>query len=234
MIKVVYNNNAIKNLLLHKSFLFESIYVFNINKRIIDLIVIAKIRNIKLKYCNFKYKFSYLLKKYNIVAKLKKIPVIININEFIKKKNLKILILYNIKDPHNLAACIRNAEVFNVDLVVLTYKFSKSINILIDNISQGSKFFIPIYFCNNLKNFLIFLKKNNIIIISLSIDSKNLLTKISYNRIAIIIGSEDLGIRKSIIKISDFIYKIPTYGFCGSMNLSVATGIILYEISKNT
>lgn len=233
MYKLIYNNNAIKNILLNKSFLFDSIYIFNINKRIIDLIFIAKLKNINIKYFNNKYEDNYLLKKYNVIGMVKKSVQDVDINNIFKKKKLKILILCNINDPHNLAACIRNADVFSVDLIVLSYRFSVKINILIDNISQGSSFFIPVYFCKNLKNFITFLKNNNIIIISLSIDSNIFLKKTSDAKIAIIIGSENRGIHKSLIKLSDIIYKIPTYGLCGSMNLSVASGIALYEISKN-
>jgi tRNA G18 (ribose-2'-O)-methylase SpoU len=83
------------------------------------------------------------------------------------------------------------------------------------------------------------LKKENYLIISIeqdnsSIDYKKISEKINSEefknkKIAVIMGSETLGVNKEVLKISDFIAELPMYGFKNSLNVSVTTGIILYS-----
>lgn len=229
--KIIYGLNAIKNILKNKQSLIKKIYILNFNNRIFNLIKIVK--NIHIQYINITIdKFFYLYKSFSILILLYPIEKKFNFQLLLKKNNLKILILYEIQDPHNLASCIRSAEAFGIDLLVLTNKHTTKIKTLINNISHATNFFLQVFICNNINKFLAILKLNKIFIIALSVKSNTLINKnFIEKKIAIIMGSEKHGIQNSIIKKCNYIYKIPTHGICSSINIAVATGIILYIIS---
>ena len=78
------------------------------------------------------------------------------------------------------------------------------------------------------------MKQNNVIVIGSSINGKKSIYEIKIEKnIAIIMGSESKGLDKIIKNLCNYVVNIPTYGKCGSLNVSVATGIILFEFKKN-
>ncbi|QJC38101.1 23S rRNA (guanosine(2251)-2'-O)-methyltransferase RlmB [Enterobacteriaceae endosymbiont of Donacia marginata] len=159
----------------------------------------------------------------------KDIIKIINIS-----KRIFILILDSITDTHNLGACIRNAVAFNVSMIILPKKNSVKINAIVKKISCGTSEDIPIIFVKNLKNTIDLLKYYKIKIIGADNNKKN---SIIYNNklkypICLIIGSEDKGIKTTIKKKCDLLISIPMFNNLNSLNVSVATGICLFEIMR--
>ena len=141
-----------------------------------------------------------------------------------------LLILDQINDVRNFGAIIRTAEVAGVTAVVIQNSSSAPINSDTIKTSAGAIFNIPICKVNLIKDAIYHFKSLGISIISASEKSdKNLYDTDFKKPVAIVIGSENKGINKSVLKISDEIVKLPIYGKIESLNVSVASGIFLYE-----
>ncbi|MCM0158286.1 TrmH family RNA methyltransferase [Candidatus Nardonella dryophthoridicola] len=149
--------------------------------------------------------------------------------------NLLILILEKINDPRNLGSCLRTAYSFNVNYIIITNFNTCSINKTVIKTSCGYSKYLKIIKINNINKILNILKKNNIYIIGSSLNTNNNIFDINFkilNSIAIIIGSENNGISNKSIKNCNILIKIPMFNKVNSLNLSVATGIFLFEIIR--
>ncbi|MBN1252511.1 MAG: 23S rRNA (guanosine(2251)-2'-O)-methyltransferase RlmB [Bacteroidales bacterium] len=141
-----------------------------------------------------------------------------------------ILILDQISDVRNFGAITRTAECAGVHAIIIPEKGSASINSDAIKTSAGALMKIPVCRAKNLNSTIDFLKESGLQIIAASEKSDFFYTDINYSTpIAIIMGSEDTGVSKSFLNIADKIIKIPIKGTIESLNVSVATGIILYE-----
>lgn len=141
-----------------------------------------------------------------------------------------LLILDQINDVRNFGAIIRTAEVAGVTAVVIQNSSSAPINSDTIKTSAGAIFNIPIFKVNHIKDAIYHFKSLGISIVSASEKAdKNLYDTDFKKPVAIVIGSENKGINKSVLKISDEIVKLPMYGKIESLNVSVASGIFLYE-----
>ncbi len=227
ILDLIYNLNALKNILKRKYFLVEKIYVFNINKRNFLILKMAIELGINVKYVN-SFTYHFFLKTFNLLTKIKYYSYNIDFN-FIFLRKRKILMLYNVQDPHNLAACIRSAEVFDFDFVIVTKKNSAKINTLIHNVSQATSLLLPVFIFDNFKQLVFKFKKKYFKIICLSVKSKKNISKTFNNKLSFvfILGSEKYGIKKSLLNKSE-VYKIKTLGLSKSLNVSVATSIVIY------
>ncbi|HIH2762442.1 MAG TPA: 23S rRNA (guanosine(2251)-2'-O)-methyltransferase RlmB [Candidatus Azoamicus sp. MARI] len=231
---IVYKVNSIQNIINTNSKLIEKVYIFKKNSKTLNLIDICKKKKIKTYYIKKinQNELNYIKHSYNAIAKIKKIKHP-NLNDIlnIKNKNLKILILDRVQDPHNLASCIRTSEAFSINLIILSKKNTAKISSLVHSLSNGASLLLPIIEENKIKNSIIKLKNNNIKIIGLSAKGENeIKEQIVSSSIAILMGSEKNGIQKELKKECDEILKIKMNSNNKSINLSVATGIILSKI----
>ncbi|WGH27691.1 MAG: RNA methyltransferase [Candidatus Shikimatogenerans bostrichidophilus] len=242
---IIYGYHPIKEAILSNNIKILIVIIDNnkINKYNY-LINIIKKKNISIKYTN-KYYIENIIYKNNFKKKKNYQGLIsyilykkYNLNKILNnKKRLIILILYNITDIKNIGSIIRSSVCFKISLIIIQKNYY-ILNPEIIKISSGSIFRIPICRVNNIEKTIIFLKKKNIKILSIIEKSKkscinyfnNIKKKTS---IALILGNEEKGISKNIIKISNEIIKIPIDKKISSLNVSVACGIILYEIYKN-
>jgi len=152
---------------------------------------------------------------------------------FEKGKTPLILILDRITDVRNFGAITRTAECAGVDAIVIPSKGAASINADAVKTSAGAIYKIPICREENLKKTIDFLKNSGLQIIACSEKSDNLYFNASYKLpCAIILGSEDDGISPEYLKKADHVVSIPLIGEIESLNVSVASGIILYEALK--
>ena len=183
---------------------------------------------------------------FEISKKLKKDPEALIINEEmlnfkdlkkflieIKKEELSILILDNVIDPRNLGACIRSAAVLEVDAMIINKHHCAPLNDIAHSVSAGGAEIIKTFHISNLVNCIKFLKELNIKIFGLSEHSEQNYTENNYTEsCAIIMGSEEFGIRKKTLEICDSLIKLNNNKNFKSFNVSVATGIILAEIAR--
>ena len=150
-----------------------------------------------------------------------------------KKKDALILILDQINDVRNFGAIIRTAEVSGVDAIIIQNKSSAPINADTVKTSAGGVFNVPICKVSHIKDAIYHLKSSKIMVIAASEKAeKNIYDLSLKNPVAIIMGSEERGISSSVLKLSDEIVKLPMFGKIESLNVSVASGIFLYEVIR--
>ncbi len=144
-----------------------------------------------------------------------------------------VLILDQINDVRNFGAIIRTAEISGVDGIIIQNSSSAPVNSDTIKTSAGAIFNIPICKVNHIKDAIYHLQSMNISIISASEKSEKNIYDVDLKvPLAIIMGSEQKGINKSVINLSDESVKLPMYGKIESLNVSVACGIFLYEIVR--
>ena len=150
-----------------------------------------------------------------------------------KKKDALILILDQINDVRNFGAIIRTAEVSGVYAIIIQNKSSAPINADTVKTSAGGVFNVPICKVSHIKDAIYHLKSSKIMVIAASEKAeKNIYDLSLKNSLAIIMGSEERGISSSVLKLSDEIVKLPMFGKIESLNVSVASGIFLYEVIR--
>ncbi len=144
-----------------------------------------------------------------------------------------ILVLDSIQDPHNLGAILRTAECAGVQGIILTIHESVTITETVIKTSAGATEHLMICKVSNLPQALDYLKENGFWIAGSSLlDAKDYNGPDYKLPIALIVGNEEKGIRPIIQKKCDFLVKIPMTGKIQSLNVSVATGVLLFEINR--
>jgi len=159
------------------------------------------------------------------------------INQIIEKiedkKDALILILDQINDVRNFGAIIRTAEVSGVDAIIIQNQSSAPINADTVKTSAGGVFNVPICKVSHIKDAIYHLKSSKIMIIAASEKAEKNIYDLSLKKsLAIIMGSEERGISSSVLKLSDEMVKLPMFGKIESLNVSVASGIFLYEVIR--
>lgn len=191
---------------------------------------------------NFSYvptqKLDRLSKKNHqgVIARIAPIKfyTIDSFSEVIEKSNNPfVLILDQINDVRNFGAIIRTAEISGVDGIIIQNSSSAPVNSDTIKTSAGAIFNIPICKVNHIKDAIYHLQSMNISIISASEKSEKNIYDVDLKvPLAIIMGSEQKGINKSVINLSNESVKLPMYGKIESLNVSVACGIFLYEVVR--
>ncbi|MCI9434130.1 MAG: 23S rRNA (guanosine(2251)-2'-O)-methyltransferase RlmB [Bacilli bacterium] len=155
-----------------------------------------------------------------------------DISKMINNEDALIVILDHLEDPHNLGAIIRTCEAAGVNGIVIPKDRSVSVNSTVMKVSAGALENIKIACVTNLNNTIKYLKDNGFWIVGTDMLGTPY-DKIDYRgKIAIVIGNEGSGMSKLITDSCDFIASIPMRGEINSLNASVATGIIVYEVIK--
>ena len=146
-----------------------------------------------------------------------------------------VVILDSITDPHNVGAIIRSCDQFGAALVIIPeHKSASDIagNEVIGRTSAGASAYVPVAIVNNLVRTAEQLKQAGFWIYGADAGGDNC-RKIDFaQKSALIMGSEGTGISQLLEKQCDTIVSIPTCGKIDSLNVSVAAGVLLYELSS--
>lgn len=158
-----------------------------------------------------------------------------SLQEIIEKAKNKlqplVVILDEVVDPHNLGAIIRSCDAFDVDGLIIKSRNQVPVNMTVVKVSTGATKFVKIAMVNNLVNAIRILKDNGFWVYASDGKAEKSYSEISYDgKVALIMGSEGKGISSLVLKNSDFIVKIPMTGHVNSLNVSVATAILLSRI----
>ena len=149
-------------------------------------------------------------------------------------KNPFIVVLDGITDVRNFGAVARTCECAGVDAVVIAEKGSVTVNSDAIKTSAGALHTLPVCREKNLTDTVKFLRNSGIHVIAASEKGNEIYTEADYSGpIALILGAEDTGVAVERLKICDEIVKIPVNGVIESLNVSVAAGILLYEVVRN-
>jgi len=152
--------------------------------------------------------------------------------ELLPKKNNLVIILDGVEKPGNIGAILRSCDAAKVDLIIINNQKCDLYNPNVIRSSLGTIFSQKIII-NDYESTYNFLKKNNLNVYATSLNTKKSIHKINYNKsCAVVVGSENLGISKFWETKSDELIKIPMLGSIDSLNVSVSTAIVLYEINK--
>lgn len=163
--------------------------------------------------------------------KYSSIDYILNSSANTKFKPL-IIILDQIQDPHNLGAIIRTAEAAGVNGIIIPKHNSASVTDTVFKTSAGAVSNINISKVTNLSNTIKYLKSKGLWITSCDMIGQSYCSIDFTFPTAIIIGGESNGVSKSLLNNSDYIASLPMIGKVNSLNASVASGIIMYEVLR--
>ena len=146
----------------------------------------------------------------------------------------KVIILDGIEDSHNLGAIIRTAVCAGVNAVIIPQHRGILINATVEKTSAGAVNNIDIIKVNSLPDAVKKLKDNNFWVIAADAQGKDNYFQVDYTGmdLALVMGAEHSGVSKTILKQADFTVKIPMYNKFNSLNVSVSTGILIYEILR--
>jgi 23S rRNA (guanosine2251-2'-O)-methyltransferase len=176
-------------------------------------------------------------KNRGIVLAIEKMPKSMNNNLNLLLKRLEqdnplVVLLDGITDPHNLGAILRSCDQFRVDNLVLPTRKAAHITGVVHKVSSGATAFVPVTVVSNLMQAINILRKNDYWIYGADLNGENINIVDLKGRIALVMGGEGKGLRPIIKQACDRLIRIPGQGHIDSFNVSVAAGIILYEIRR--
>ena len=150
-----------------------------------------------------------------------------------KNEDPFVLILDGIEDPHNLGSIIRTAETAGVHGIIIPKRRAAAVNSTVSKTSAGAVEYMKIARVNNISDSINKLKENGVWVCGTAIDAKSYYFEQDFKEpIAIVIGNEGKGMSQLVKKNCDFLVKIPMKGKIQSLNASVSTGIVVYEVLK--
>ena len=141
-----------------------------------------------------------------------------------------LLVLDGVTDPHNLGACLRVADGAGAHAVIAPKDHAVGINATVAKVASGAAETVPYFMVTNLARTLKELKERNIWIIGTSDDAPKTLYQVDLKGpVALVLGAEGDGMRQLTRKTCDELIGIPMKGAVSSLNVSVASGVCLYE-----
>jgi len=141
-----------------------------------------------------------------------------------------LLVLDGVTDPHNLGGCLRTADAAGVQALVLPRDRSAGIDAVVRKVAAGAAEFVPVASVTNLARTLDALKARGIWVVGTDGDAQQSLFSADLNRpLALVLGSEGVGMRRLTRERCDFLVRIPMSGRVASLNVSVAAGVALFE-----
>lgn len=141
-----------------------------------------------------------------------------------------ILVLDGLTDVRNFGAIARTCEVAGVDAIVIPARGSVTVNADAVKTSAGALMKIPVCKESSLTEAIQFLKNSGIKVVAATERAAQSYTDVDYTGpVAIVMGAEDVGVSNDNLRICDELVKIPQFGTIGSLNVSVAAGVLIYE-----
>ena len=231
-IKLYNSLNDSKNRNINKMFLIEGEHLVKEALSIHNLVDILVLENYELDFdipMEITYVTESIMKK---LTRMPSIPKVIGVCKIIDNKDIKgnrVLVLDNIQDPGNLGTIIRSSVAFNIDTIVLSNDTVDLYNDKVIRSTQGLLFHINII-RRDLFDVIKELKNNNYDILGTNVNNGVTLNKVKSNKFALLMGNEGNGLNKELQSMCDKNIYIPMNNNCESLNVAVATSIILYSL----
>jgi 23S rRNA (guanosine2251-2'-O)-methyltransferase len=144
-----------------------------------------------------------------------------------------IIVLDGVEDPHNLGAILRTADASGADGVVIPERRAAGVTGTVAKTSAGASEHLPIAKVTNISRTIEDLKSRNIWIVGLDERGSQTYDSVDYKMdCAIVLGAEGKGLHDLVKKKCDFLVSIPMLGRVPSLNVSVAAGVVLYEVAR--
>jgi 23S rRNA (guanosine2251-2'-O)-methyltransferase len=144
-----------------------------------------------------------------------------------------LLVLDGVTDPHNLGACLRVADGAGAHAVIAPKDHAAGINATVAKVASGAAETVPYFMVTNLARTLNELKERSIWVTGTSDDAERTLYDVDFKGpTALVLGAEGAGMRQLTRKTCDQLVRIPMMGAVESLNVSVASGVCLYEARR--
>ncbi len=156
-----------------------------------------------------------------------------NIEEIIKDKPQKIIILDHVQDPHNLGAILRTANAAGIKHLIIPRNRAAKVTSTVLKVASGGQIGLKIIRVNSLSQAVQILKTHHFWIYAAGLSEKAIdlkTIKIFNYPLALIVGNESGGVSQTLLNASDEVIKIAMKGSVQSLNVAVATGIMLFQI----
>jgi 23S rRNA (guanosine2251-2'-O)-methyltransferase len=144
-----------------------------------------------------------------------------------------LLVLDGVTDPHNLGACLRNADAFGAQAVVVPKDRAVGLNATVAKAASGAADTVPVITVTNLARALRDLKSRGVWILGADAGGESLFDADVGGPVAWVLGAEGAGLRRLTRELCDRIVGIPLSGSVGSLNVAVASGICLYASRRH-
>ncbi len=245
MADLIYGFHSVSPLLWQSPEKVAIIYLDNKrqDKRVTELLQLAEEKSISIELVNTTKldKMCGNSKHQGVVAELsesiakKSMTLKAVLDELSDKTDSTLVVLDGVTDPHNLGAIIRSCDCFGVDAVIIPKDNSASVNATVAKVAVGAINNVPVIIVNNLARSLEEIKDAGYWIAgtTLAERSVSLFEFKPDRRMTWVMGAEGTGIRRLVAENCDYLVSIPMYGKTQSLNVSVATGVVL-SYSKYT
>jgi 23S rRNA (guanosine2251-2'-O)-methyltransferase len=140
------------------------------------------------------------------------------------------LVLDCVQDPHNLGACLRTADAVGVSAVIIPKDRSASITSTVVKVASGAAYTVPVISVTNLSRTIRHMQELGVWFVGADGASEQSLYDVKLTgSIALVMGAEGTGLRRLTKELCDFLVRLPMTGTVESLNVSVATGVCLFE-----
>jgi 23S rRNA (guanosine2251-2'-O)-methyltransferase len=144
-----------------------------------------------------------------------------------------LLALDGVTDPHNLGACLRSADAAGAHALIIPRDRSASVDGVVRKVAAGAAEFVPVASVTNLARTLELLKEQGIWVVGTDDGAAQNIYAADLKRpLALVLGAEGSGMRRLTRERCDYLVRIPMAGSVGSLNVSVAAGVALFEARR--
>ena len=237
--KMSFGFHAVTSRLRHEASSVEEIYVdaSRVDGRMKELLSAAKAANVRVIPVDDQ-RLSNIVgtrRHQGVVAKAGELSLARNLDELLDAIDGPplLLILDGITDPHNLGACLRVADGVGAHAVIAPKDRAVGLNATAAKVASGAAETVPYITVTNLARTLRELKERNILLIGTTEDGEKSLYEADFSGpAALIMGSEGEGMRRLTRETCDVLVNVPMFGSVESLNVSVASGVCLYEARR--
>jgi len=236
---MIFGFHAVTSRLRHEASSVEEIYVdaSRVDGRMKELLGAAKAANVRVIPVDDQ-RLSNIVgtrRHQGVVAKAGELSLARNLDELLDAIDGPplLLILDGITDPHNLGACLRVADGVGAHAVIAPKDRAVGLNATAAKVASGAAETVPYITVTNLARTLRELKERNILLIGTTEDGEKSLYEADFSGpAALIMGSEGEGMRRLTRETCDVLVNVPMFGSVESLNVSVASGVCLYEARR--
>jgi 23S rRNA (guanosine2251-2'-O)-methyltransferase len=147
-------------------------------------------------------------------------------------EKILVLVLDGVTDPQNLGAILRSADQLGVELVVIPARRSAQENQTVSKVSSGASEYVHLAVVPNVSSALELLKENGFWTFGAESSGQSVESVDLKGKVCLVMGSEGAGLHRLVREKCDFLVSIPAAGHVDSFNVSVAAGILMYEVRR--
>ena len=169
-----------------------------------------------------------------VIARVRRVATSsLSLEQLCARDNALLLVLDEVQDPHNVGACLRTADAVGADAVIVSKNRSPGLTAAVRKVSSGAADSVPFVQVSNLARALQTLRDNDVWILGAAGEAEVGLYDCQVSaKTALVMGSEGKGLRRLTREHCDQLISLPMHGSVESLNVSVATGICLYQIRR--